>query len=120
MKLIPLSTSLAVLSALGLSACANTPRDAYTQSAATVRAAEAVGAAEHPRASYHLELAKEQLAVAEPLVDGSNADRKAAAKVLARAEADAELALALAESAELEEEARDVWAGINELQKDRD
>lgn len=119
MKLVPLSTSLAFLGAMSLTACASAPQTAYSDSQATIRAAEAVGAAEHPRASYHLNVAKKQLAAAEPLVDGSNEDKKLAAKVLARAEADAELAMQLAQTAETETEARDVWAGVHELKNDR-
>ena len=119
MQLIPLSTSLVTVGALGLWGCATAPQSAYTESRATVRAAEEVGAPDEPSAAYHLDLAKKQLAVAEPLVDGSNAERKQAAKVLARAEADAELALALAKTAELQTEARDIWAGIHELKNDR-
>lgn len=102
-----------------LTACATAPRQQLTNAEATVRAAEAVGAKDEPRASYHLKLAKDQIEVAKPLVEGSNKDRKTAAKVLDRAAADAELALSLAESTELQNEADKTWNEVRELQASR-
>jgi len=72
--------------------CASAPlkTDASTSG---IRAAEEVGAADVPKASLHLQLAKEELARAKEL---AAKDEKAMAdSMLLRAEADAELAVLL-------------------------
>lgn len=59
----------------------------------TVRAAEALGARQHPRAALHLKLAQDQIARADAL--RRNGEPTRAAWALARARADADLALAI-------------------------
>ena len=85
-----LTTVLVVTLGVG---CASGPPLKTEDSTSDIHAAEAVGAAEVPRASLHLQLAKEGLERAKQLAkDGKDQE---AASYLLRAEADAELALAL-------------------------
>jgi len=58
-----------------------------------IRAAEELGAHQSPRASLHLQLAKEELGHAEALAKEGETER--AESMLTRAEADAQLAVAL-------------------------
>jgi hypothetical protein len=93
-------SALAVLLA-GSCATAAPPRNPQASTAAsesTLRAAEAVGASDDPRAALHLQYAKEQLQRASELT-GEQVARRGPG-LLMRAEADAELALALAKSSE--------------------
>jgi hypothetical protein len=83
------------LAVLGLAGCGplHLPPDRLERTAASIRGAEEVGAADVADAKLHLQLAKDQTEVAKKLAaDGD--DR--ALLVLSRAEADAELALTLA------------------------
>ena len=83
------------LAAFGLAGCATIvlPAQQLEQSESSMRGAEEVGALTVPTARLHLQLAKDQTALAKSMAaDGD--DR--ATLVLARAEADAELALGLA------------------------
>ena len=64
--------------------------------AASIRAAEELGAARVPQASLHLQLAKEQFERAKQLV--AQGDGEEAGFLMMRADADAELAVALARS----------------------
>lgn len=73
-------------------ACASAPLKT-DDSTAGIRAAEEVGASEVPRASLHLQLAKEELANAEVLAKRDEAEL--AESMLLRAEVDAELAVLL-------------------------
>ena len=79
-----------------IAGCASAPpvneRTITTQAA--IRAAGEVGAASVPRASLHLQLAKEESEKAKLLADSG--DKERAASLLLRAEADAELAVTLA------------------------
>jgi len=104
--------------ALAASACATAPRQQLTDSSAAVSAAEARDAAEHPRAAYHLALAKEQLEAAKPLVEGSRKDKQHARDLLARAEVDAQLAMSLAQSAEMQDQAKSAWDEVRELRSE--
>jgi hypothetical protein len=72
--------------------CASAPlkTDASTSG---IRAAEEVGAADVPKASLHLQLAKEELARAQELA--AQDEKEMADSMLLRAEADAELAVLL-------------------------
>jgi hypothetical protein len=77
---------------------------------AAMRAAEAVGAEQQPKASLELQLAREQLEQAKRLAaDGENGD---ANLLLERAHADAELALQLARTEQEQQKARESWAKI--------
>lgn len=71
---------------------------------AAVRSAESVGAEGTPQASYHLELANEQLAEADELLVQDR--REAAEAALVRAKADAELAIALRREAQARDAAQ--------------
>jgi len=84
-------------------------------SAASIRAAEEVGATNVPRASLHLQLAKEASERASKLVE--DGDNEEASLVLMRAEADAELALALARNEREKNQARQASEKVRELQE---
>jgi hypothetical protein len=85
-------------SALVLASCATAATSERTESsAASIRAAQEVGASNVPRAALHLQLAREQSERASKLIQaGDSDDREQAEWLLIRAQADAELALALA------------------------
>ncbi|GEM_PF-611830 len=88
------------------------PRQQLTDSEAAIQAAAAVGAEEHPRAALHLKLAREQVGVAQNLIDERENDR--AWLVLERAESDARLALALVKHDEAKREAN---AALREVER---
>lgn len=111
-------SGLMVLLAAGLTACAghvqlNPARVSEVQGA--MRAAEAVGANDNPKARLHLQLARDQVAEADRLAregDGENAGL-----LLARAEADAALALQLARTEQEQLRAREAWGKVKEFEK---
>jgi hypothetical protein len=109
---------MCVVAALGLTACASAPTQQMGESQATVTAAESVGAQKYPRAAYHLELAKQQIAQAKPLMDGDNDEAEAAQRLLLRAQIDAELAIQMAETEEARTIAKQAWAEVRELQNE--
>jgi uncharacterized protein HemX len=77
---------------------------------AAMRAAEAVGAEQQPKASLELQLAKEQFAQAKRLAaDGEEAD---ANLLLERAKVDADLALQLARTEQEQQKARESWEKV--------
>lgn len=80
---------------IGLTSCATIqiPPDRLEGSEASIRSAEELGALNVPSARLHLELAKDEAALARKMA--AKGDERAVL-VLARAEADAELALGLA------------------------
>jgi hypothetical protein len=83
---------------------------------AAVRAAEAVGANDQPKAALHLQLARDEIAAAQRLAkDGEEED---AQLVLERARIDAELALQLARTEQEQQKARQAWQKVQELKKD--
>lgn len=86
------------LAVFGLAGCAaiQIPTQQLEQNEASIRGAEEVGALGLPVARLHLQLAKDQTALAKTMAaDGDSR----ALLVLARSEADAELALGLAREA---------------------
>jgi hypothetical protein len=98
--------ALCSLGALALVACASNPLPPakVTDTQAAISAADAVGASNHPRASLHMKLAREQLQQAEALLrDG---DDEEARLVIDRARLDAELALALTREEQAQKNAR--------------
>lgn len=100
-----------LLAALAL-ACGGAQLDQgrATDVQAAMRAAEAVGAEQQPKASLELQLAREQLAQAKRLAaDGSEAE---ANLLLERAQVDAELALQLAKTEQEQQKARESWAKV--------
>jgi hypothetical protein len=99
-----------------LSACAapvSTERVSATE--ASIRAAEEVGAGKVPRASLHLQLAKEETEHAQKLL--SDGAKPHAEGLLMRAEADAELAVALARESGLKTEAQQAMEKAQTLQQ---
>lgn len=81
-----------------------------------IRAAEEVGAAEVPKASLHLQMAKEELEQAKKL--SSQGEREKAVSMLMRAEADAELAVALSRESAEKSDAREAIERVRKLLKD--
>jgi hypothetical protein len=78
-----------------LVSCATAPPPEHMEtSAATIRAAQEVGASEVPQAALHVQLAREQAEHAKGLL--AEGERAEAESLFARAQADADLALALA------------------------
>jgi hypothetical protein len=91
---------------MGMVGCASNPLPParVTDTQASISAADAVGAANNPRAALHLKLAREQLRQGEALLrDG---DEKEARLVIDRARMDAELALVLTREEQAQKEAR--------------
>ena len=104
MNRIAVLGALAVL--IGTAGCASNqlPPAKVTDTQASISAADAVGAANNPRAALHLKLAREQLRQGEALLrDG---DEKEARLVIDRARMDAELALVLTREEQAQKEAR--------------
>ena len=111
-------TGLGVLAfAALLVGCASAPTKQLGESQAALRAAEEVGAGNHPEAAYHLKLAEDQIAAAKELIDGNRRERRMAKRHLQRAELDAELAIAYTRTAGAEERAKEAWHEVNELKQ---
>lgn len=111
---------IAALSALFVGvgcAGARSPQEKLTSSAAAIRAAEEVGAPAQPQASFHLKLARDQVARAKELI--KDGDEERAQLVLMRAEADAELAIALAKESRARSEADQAMGQIQTLKQQR-
>lgn len=96
--------------------CASNPALRTESSTSAIRAAEEVGAGEIPRASFHLEAARDELARAKDLADNGQHDE--AASLLLRAEADAELAILLSREQVQQEEAAQAMERVRQLQSD--
>lgn len=107
--------SCAAAIAFGVAACggAAPPITARTNTVAAMRSARTIGAESEPRAAYHLELAREQLARADALI--AQGDMQRAERILLRAETDAVLAIALARDAEMTATAEETRQRIREL-----
>lgn len=108
-KAFPIAGLLALIGA----GCGSSdvPTSTMVNARASARAAEEVGAEQTPQASYHLELAKEELGHASALAnDGEDA---AAERMFIRARVDAELAIALAGEAHMAAEARETQQRID-------
>jgi hypothetical protein len=88
-----------------------------TEVQSSVKAAEAVGANDQPKAALHLQLARDQMAEAQRLA--KDGDDENAELVLNRARADAELAIQLARTEQEQEKARQAWLKIKELEKEQ-
>ena len=116
-----LVTGLGVLTfAVLLGGCASAPTKQMSESQAAMRAAEEVGAGNHPEAAYHLKLAEDQIAAAKELMDGNRREKRMAKRHLQRAELDAELAIAYTRTAGAEERAKAAWHEVNELKQQND
>ena len=108
-------TTLVVAAGVGLAGCATTPlrTDASTS---RIRAAEQAGAAQVPAATFHLQLARDQVESAKKLA--RNGDREQARSMLTRANADAELAVALSHEDAEKEEAKSAVERVRQLMLD--
>ena len=95
--------------------CASAPLRT-DKAASGIRAAEAVGASKVPQASLHLQLAREELALAKKLAEGG--DEEKAASQLQRAEVDAELALALSREDAEKSEAEGAMERVRKLRNE--
>jgi hypothetical protein len=97
------------------SACAGAALQTDASTSA-IRAAEEVGAEQVPRASLHLQLAKESLAEAERL--SAAGDDEEAKSMLSRAEADAELAVVLSREDAERAESKAAVERVRQLRED--
>ena len=91
-----------------------TPQTADTTSA--IAAAEAVGAQQHPKASLHLKLARDQLQEAKELLRED--EKEKAMLTLQRAKADAELALLLVRESEAKASAQRAQQQVENLSRE--
>ena len=112
-RALTVGSLLLVAAAMG---CAGTSPLPSESSTSAIRAAEAVGASGVPRASLHLQLAKEELDRARTLADKGHKDQ--AASQLLRAEADAELAVVLAKEQGEKTEAGEAMERVRQLRND--
>lgn len=85
-------------------------------SASAIRAAEESGAKKVPRASLHLQLAKEEMAQSQKFA--KDGEKEKAASFLQRAEADAELAVVLAHEQSEKTEAAKAVERVRLLQQE--
>lgn len=91
------------------------PTGKVASSEAAIRAADEMGADDHPQAALHLKLARDQHEAAKALIDEGNNER--ADYVLQRAQADAELARSLAHEAKMQADASEVLEQVKELRE---
>jgi Spy/CpxP family protein refolding chaperone len=112
-RVLMLGSLLIIVVAAG---CASRPALRTESSTSAIRAAEEVGASGVPRASYHLQLAKEELDRARVLSDKGKKDE--AASQLLRAEADAELAVVLSREQGEKLEAAQAMERVRQLRSD--
>ena len=100
---------------LGGCATAPPPSEQTESTAASIRAAEEVGATHSPKASLHLQLAKEQSERAKQLM--AKEQNEEATRLMTRAEADAELAVALARNEKEQADAKQMVEKVRTMQK---
>jgi|SRR5664280_95838 len=109
--------AVAVVATAIVAGCANAPAPLRTEkSTSGIRAAEEVGAAKVPQASFHLQLAKEELELAKSL--SAKGEKEAASSMLLRAEADAELAIVLSREDAEKTEANAARERVRQLRQD--
>lgn len=113
------SSALGCLVLTACFGCASVPTKELGESEAALRAADELGAGNHPEAAYHFKLAEDQIAAAKELMDGNRREKRMAKRHLQRAELDAELAIAFTRTATAEEHAEAAWHEVSEL-KERD
>ncbi|MDP2316503.1 MAG: DUF4398 domain-containing protein [Pseudomonadota bacterium] len=107
---------LVVLLAATIAGCATTQTLHTETSTSAIRSAEELGAPNVPKASLHLQLAKEELEAATAL--NEKGDKDEAKSLLLRAEADAELAVALSRAAAEQAEAQAAMDRVRKLQSE--
>lgn len=96
--------------------CAGNSALRTESSTAVIRAAEEVGVSGVPRAEFHLQLAKEELANAQDLAKRGEKDK--ATSLLRRADADAELAILLSREQSEKDRAVEALERVRRLQSD--
>jgi hypothetical protein len=109
-------TIVGLLILLTAASCSNSPPLQTDSSTSAIRAAEAVGATDVPRAALHLQLAREGVDRANALAQAGKKDE--AESQLLRAEADAELAILLAQEQDERTAATQAMARVRQLQRD--
>jgi hypothetical protein len=108
--------ALAVTSLLVACGSSAIPAGKLTNTQASIRAAEAVGATDTPNSALYLKMARDGLTEAKRLIqDGDNEE---ATLALDKAQADAELSLSYAREAKAREEAEAAQAKIGELKRE--
>lgn len=95
--------------------CSSRPPLHTETSTSAIRAAEAVGVDNAPRAALHLQLAKETLMRAQVMAE--KGDRDEARSLLTRAEADAELAILLSREQSVTKDAALAVEQVRQLQQ---
>jgi hypothetical protein len=105
----------ALVGVVGLFGCAGVqiPPERLEKSEGAIRAAEEVGASGVPAAQLHLQLAKDEAAMARTMAKNGN---DMAELELARADADAELAVGLAREASMHTAATAAGEDLNAVQ----
>jgi hypothetical protein len=111
---LALFTMAALATALAVG-CASAPLRTEG-STSGIRAAEEVGAAGVPQAALHLQLAREELALAKSL--SAKGEKEQATSMLGRAEADAELAVALSRESAEKTETREAEELVRQLRQE--
>ena len=107
--------AMAVAATAIVAGCANAPL--HTEASTSgIRGAEEAGAAKVPQASFHLQLAREELEHARELA--AKGKKEEAQSMLLRAEADAELAVALSHEDAEKSEAMAAVARVRQLRQD--
>lgn len=101
---------------VGGCATAGPPGEAMEATAASIRAAEELGAPRVAQASLHLQLAKEQSERAKQLLAAGDGEQ--AARLIMRADADAELAVALARGSAANAKAQKAIEKVRTMQTD--
>jgi len=114
-KITIMVLAVAIVATAIAAGCASTPLRTEP-STSGIRAAKEAGAAEVPQASLYLQLAKEELELAQNME--TNGDKEEAASMLLRSEADAELAVALAHGDAEKVEAEQAMEKVRQLRQD--
>jgi len=112
--MIFMAFAAAIVTATIVAGCTNAPLRTEA-STSGIRAAEEAGASQVPQASFHLQLAREELAQAREL--SSKGEKDKAASMLLRAEADADLALVLSREDTERTEANEAVARVRQLRQ---
>ena len=108
--------AVAVVATAIVVGCTSAPPLRTEKSTSGIRAAEEVGAAKVPQASFHLQLAKEELELAKSL--SAKGEKEEASSMLLRAEADAELAIVLSREDAEKTEANAARERVRQLRQD--
>jgi type IV pilus biogenesis protein CpaD/CtpE len=108
--------AVAVVATAIVVGCTSAPPLRTEKSTSGIRAAEEVGAAKVPQASFHLQLAKEELELAKSL--SAKGEKEEASSMLLRADADAELAIVLSHEDAEKTEANAARERVRQLRQD--